>query len=140
MLNLNKGDSISFQLKVNNIIGGNRSAVRVEAASVSYEVASMLDPELHVKHTALFPYFKETIGVDGVDNPANYDYIVLKNDNGVVEVIGEPWINQATLNVVETLNCNIVIQNYRRELRIPIEKFLNEIGATYTLTVFEKTT
>lgn len=137
MINLNKGDIVSFQLKANNIVGGTREAMKVEAASVSYSVASVMDPELHVKHTALYPYFKDTQGYDNVDNPANYDYVILKGDNGVMEVIGEPWINEVTLKIIQTMTCNITIQNYQTKFRTPIERFLSELGASYTLNVIE---
>lgn len=138
-IRVSKGDIVSFQLKHNGILGGERPQSVVESSSTSYEVARMIDPEVHVKHTSLYPYFKNDASVNNVDDPNIYEYLILKTIEGKLEVIGIPWINESTFTLIDGRTCRIEVENFKEEFRAPIRTFLSNLGAAYTLTVLDKT-
>jgi len=127
------GDIVSFQLVQNGLLGDERSQVKVAAADMDYQAAKLIDPQLNVKHTTLFPYFKDAVG--GIDNPNQYKYVAFQLANGQVEVIGIPWIKESTYRIVEGRIADLQVTNFREEFRGPMQTFLANLGATYTLTV-----
>jgi hypothetical protein len=126
------GDIVSFQLVQNGLLGDERVQVRVSAADVDYQTAKLIDPQLNVKHTTLFPYFKDAVG--GIDNPSAYKYVTFQLANGAIEVIGVPWIKEATYRIVDGRIETIQITNFREEFRGPLLTFLKNLGASYTIT------
>ena len=126
-----KGDIVSFQLVQNNINGGERIGSKISGI-LDYGTAKMIDPQLNVKHAALFPYFSAKVG--GVDDPAAYSYITLVGTNGAIEVVGVPWIEDSTYTIVQSLRATYVITNWREAFRGPMTTFLSNLGATYTMT------
>lgn len=127
------GDIVSFQLVQNGLLGDERSQVKVAAADMDYQAAKLIDPQLNVKHTTLFPYFQGAVG--GIDNPNQYKYVAFQLANGQVEVIGIPWIKESTYRIVEGRIADLQVTNFREEFRGPMQTFLANLGATYTLTV-----
>lgn len=127
------GDIVSFQLVQNGLLGDERSQVTVSGSDLDYQTAKMIDPQLNIKHTTLFPYFQNAVG--GVDNPAQYKYVVFKLANGALEVIGLPWIKESTYRLVDGRVADLQISNFREEFRGPLQTFLANLGATYTMTV-----
>lgn len=127
------GDIVSFQLVVNSLNGDARTEVKITGVGLDYQTAKILEPQLTVKHTALFPYFKNAVG--NVDNPAVYEYIVVMGRNGKPEVIGLPWILESSYKVIDGRIATVQITNYREEFNAPLVTFLKNLGATYTLTV-----
>lgn len=127
------GDIVSFQLVQNGLLGDERSQVKVSGSDLDYQTAKMIDPQLNIKHTTLFPYFKDAVG--GVDDPGKYKYAVFKLANGNLEVIGIPWIKESTYRLVDGRIADLQITNFREEFRGPMQTFLANLGATYTMTV-----
>jgi len=133
--NPSRGDIVSFQLVKNGINGGDRVDVKVDGI-VQYATARLIDPQLAIKHKNLFAYFKDKVG--NVDDPNAYGYLVLIGRNDKMEVIGVPWINDSTFQLIDGRNANMVVTNWREDFRAPLATFMQSIGAAYTLTVFEK--
>lgn len=129
------GDIVSFQLVINGINGDERVQVKVASASINYQAARMIDPQLAVKHVALYPHFQDK--VQGNDDPAAYDYMLVQGLDQL-EVIGIPWIQESTFKLINTREALCTITNFREEFRAPFETFLSNLGATYTLTVKDK--
>lgn len=130
------GDVVSFQLMVNSINGDERVEVTVVAADISYQAALIMEPQVGIKHTALFPYFDSKVGF--VNNPSSYNYMAVQGRNGAIEVIGIPWIQESSYRVVDGRVATLSITNFREDFRAPIKTFLANLGATYTLTVKDK--
>lgn len=135
LITATKGDIVSFQLVMNGINGGERVEVRVTAGEMDYSTARMIDNQLNVKHAALFPYFKDAVG--GVNDPSAYDYITVIGQNGVTEVIGIPWIEPSTWSVIQSRRANLNISNWREDFRGPLSTFLRNLGAVWTLNIFD---
>lgn len=127
-----KGDIVTFQLVKNGINGGERIESKI-TGDLDYGTALMIDPELNVKHKALFPYFASKVGM--VDDPSAYGYIALVGANGAIEVIGIPWIEDSTYSIIQSQKATYVITNWREAWDGPMTTFLSNLGATYTRTV-----
>lgn len=123
-------DIVDFQLVQNGILGDGRVDVAVTASGLTYETAKLIDPQLNVKHTALFQYFQSKVG--GVDNPAAYQYFAVRDSNGSVEVIGIPWVNETTFKVVVGRIRNYSFNNWQEKFEAPFHKFLRDMGISYT--------
>jgi hypothetical protein len=134
-LNPSRGDIVSFQLVKNGINGGDRIDVKVDGI-LQYATARMIDPQLAIKHKNLFPYFQDKVG--NVDDPNTYGYLALLGRNDKLEIIGIPWINDSTFQLIDGRNANLVVTNWREDFRSPLATFMQSIGASYTLTVFDK--
>lgn len=132
LINPMRGDIVDFQLVQSGIYGDKRSQVQVISGEMDYEAARMIDQQLMNKHTALFPYFKSK--VNNVDDPSAYAYFVVKNSAGKTEVIGLPWVLDATYKTVTTRVATYVVTNFREEFRAPIQKFLADLGASFTMS------
>ena len=97
-------DLISFTLVKSGIIGSGFSNVLVQGM-VNYSVAMMVDPEIIVKHNALFPYFGDK---DNNSNPNDYEFLMIKDDtNGKLFAIGVTWINDASVEIISKGNWKI---------------------------------
>lgn len=102
---------------------------------MNYSAARIIDNQLALKHSALYPYFKEKVSNN--DNPALYQYLVYENANGVPEVVGIPWILESTYKSIKGRVMVITIQNWSEAERENYVTFLSNMGATYIMT--EKT-
>ena len=123
-------DIVDFQLVVNGVLGDERTDCVVSADKMSYQVARMMDQEIAVKHSNLFQYFKNK--VNGVDNPNAYNYFAVTLPNGKTEVIGYPWVNEATFKTIEGRTKTFTITNYQEKMSGPLAKALRDLGASYT--------
>jgi len=131
-----KGNTVSFQLVRNDINGGSRELVKVDAADVGYSTAIRIEPELNVKHANLYPFFKDKVG--NVDDPSLYNYLILQGRNGALEVVGIPWILDSTFRIVAAQRATWVCENYRPEWKGPSATFFASLGAAVVLTVEDK--
>lgn len=127
------GDVVSFQLMVNGVNGDERVQVKVVVGDMSYQAALAMEPQLSLKHTALFPYFSSKVG--NVDNPDAYNYFAVQLLSGKLEVIGIPWIQESSYRIVDGRVADLAITNFREDFRAPLITFLANLGATYTMTV-----
>ncbi|UYE93432.1 hypothetical protein [Shewanella phage FishSpeaker] len=133
MIEPKKGDIVDFSLENGSIIFASRSGVTVTAGLMDYSTARIVDPQIVSKHQSMFPYFKQK--VDNINDPSIYPYMAFKNLNGTIEVIGIPWIKDSTYVTVNTRIATYVISNFKEEFRAPIQTFLSNLGASYTMTV-----
>lgn len=125
-----QNDVVDFQLVVNGINGDERTDCVVIVQSMNYQAARLMDPEIAVKHANLYQYFKDK--VNGIDNPNAYGYFAIRRPNDTVEVIGIPWVNDATFKTIEGRTKTYTITNYQEKMSGPIAKALRDLGATYS--------
>ncbi|CAG27114.1 hypothetical protein PPEV_gp020 [Pseudomonas phage EL] len=124
-------DIVDFQLVRNGILGDERVGVLVISASMTYQAAKAMDPQINVKHSNLFQYFQNKVG--GVDDPSKYPYFAVQLTNGQFEVIGVPWVNDATFKTIEGRIRTYTITNYQESMAGPIANMLRNLGASYTV-------
>lgn len=127
-----KGDIVDFYLEEGSILFSKKTGVQVTGV-VTYTVAKIIDPEINSKHIAMYPYFASKVG--NVNDPSKYDYVVFRNLNGVEEVIGIPWIKYSTYEPVTTRTGTIIISNFKESFRAPLQTYLANLGANFTMTV-----
>lgn len=133
IINPKSGDIVSFQLVVNSVNGDERVQVTVIAGDINYQAAMLMEPQIGLKHTALFPYFDDKVGF--VNDPSKYNYMAVQWANGKIEVIGIPWIQESSYRIVDGRIADLAITNFREDFRAPLKTFLANLGATYTLNV-----
>jgi len=131
-----KGDYISFQFVHAGILGDERRQVPVDAVGVGYLTALKIDQELNVKHKNMFPYFASK--VNGIDDPSAYNYIVYRNLNGQMEVVGIPWILDSSFLIIAGLRCAMVCDTWREIWDAPTKSFFASLGAAVTYNVTNK--
>lgn len=136
MLEITKGDIVDFSLENGSIIFSSRAGVTITAV-MDYATARLVNPQINSQHQAMFPYFKSK--VENVNDPNAYSYCAFKNLNGTIEVIGIPWIKDSTYVKVATRVATYVVTNFKEEFRAPIQTFLSNLGASYTMTVKDQT-
>lgn len=132
-INPKSGDVVSFQLVQSGINGDARTEVKVSGVGLNYQTAKLIETQLHVKHVALFPYFKDA--VNNVDDPSVYEYICVIGRNGAPEIIGLPWILESSYKIIDGRVATLQIVNFREEFRAPLTTFLKNLGAITTMTV-----
>lgn len=138
MLKLTTGSTVSFRLVETTVMAKNFNNVKVLTGDTVYSIARGSDPELQTHHESLYPYFKDK--VDNVNSPTAYNYAIVELPNGTVVPVGLPWIDETTVQVVDTKRASLEISNYRVEWEAPIRDLLNNLGASYTLTLGKTTT
>lgn len=138
MIKLTTGSTVSFRMVDTTLIAKNFNNVKVLTGDAVYEIARGIDPELQTHHEALFPYFKDK--VDNVNSPTVYNYAIVQLQNGTVVPVGLPWIDETTLQVIDTQRASIEITNFRVEWEDPIRDLLNNLGASYTIVPGKVTT
>lgn len=129
-----KGDIVSFQFVQNGLIGNGKLQVKVEG-NVSYQIARAIDPEIDVKHQALYPYF--AAAVQNVDDPSAYAYIGIINLDGKVEMIGIPWILESTFQFSESERATILVPRWQEKHRPAFTTFFQSLGLDWTINVFK---
>lgn len=132
-VNPKKGDVVSFQFVKNGLIGDGKQAVRVDG-EINYNIARSIDPEVNVKHRMLYPYFQGK--VNNIDDPTAYGYIVVVNTDGRPEVIGIPWIQDATFQFVQSMRNLVNITNWQPSWEPAFKTFMVSLGANYTSNIF----
>ena len=132
MINPVDGDIVDFHLVQDGIFGNDRKGVKILSGAMNYSAARIIDNQLALKHSALYPYFKEKVSNN--DNPALYQYLVYENANGVPEAVGIPWILESTYKSIKGRVMVITIQNWSEAERENYVTFLSNMGATYIMT------
>ncbi|QDB70461.1 hypothetical protein CF8_0048 [Aeromonas phage CF8] len=134
---LRKGDIVNFDMIAPGIFGSQYKGVLVQGV-VGYEAASLIDPEVNVKHQNFYPKFKEN--VNNINDPTTYDYLLIKPDAATnqVIVIGEAWIMPGSLEVTKGRTAQILIGDWQARYDAPVRDFLNNLNVSYTLQVTDK--
>lgn len=131
--NPKKGDIISFSFVQNGLIGNGKEQVKVEG-DVNYLMAKAIDPEIDVKHQALYNYFAKDVGY--VDDPSSYGYIGIINLDGRVEMIGIPWILESTFKFSESERAVIAVPRWQEKHRPAFDTFFQSLGLDWTINTF----
>ncbi|BAW98343.1 phage protein [Vibrio phage pTD1] len=133
--NIGQEDLISFRVVESGLMNSGFEGVTYQG-TVGHAVAVMVTTDINIKHQNLRTYFKGAYP-DAI-NPTDYQYILVRHPNGVVEAIGEPWIVKNSLKVVNTQSKTITITNWSEWFGEPIKDLLASLGATYTIKDTDK--
>lgn len=128
--NFTTGDRISFKIVESGLM--NPSFKDVEyLATVPFEVAVGMNPELANKHNNLKPYF--IVEHPTTVNAKDYQYLIIKHSNGVIDAVGVPWIEKNSLTSLEGKPKIIVISNWSAYMEAPIKDRLTNLGANFVI-------
>lgn len=94
----------SFILYPATVIRGDFSNLTI-MATMDYESALQLG-DIPAVHANVFPY----LPAGTPNDPSQYDYVKVKLSSGIVTVLGMPWINQSTIELVQSLSATVVIE------------------------------
>lgn len=133
MIQFETNSVVSFRLLQTTLVANNFSNVKIITNDTIFAVARQLNPELQSLHEALYPYFKDK--VNNVSDPSAYTYFIVELGNGQFFPVGKPWIDETSFQVVNSHRCSIEISNYRLEWEAAIKDLLNNLGASYSLTM-----
>lgn len=93
----------SFDLHPSSILGTGFKNVTVQAI-LDYH-AALAFADLDALHVNVFPHLPA-----GTPNrPQDFDYLWIRTQNGDTTIIGIPWIVEETIELVESLKMNVVI-------------------------------
>lgn len=131
---LQAGDIVNFDMIHPGIFGSQYKGVIV-TGTFDYITARALDPELQVKHDALYPYFKEQ--VNNVNDLSIYKYFGIRPDKTTSEIIiiGGPWIRPDSLMVTKGRQAVVIISPWQESYSAPLKDFLANLNTTYTLRI-----
>jgi len=99
------GKQYNFSLYPAEILGSNFKNVQIVGV-VSAALAQAY-ADIVALHVQVFPYLPA--GVE--NNHASYDYVICKTSTGETTVIGTAWINQDTIELVESATITVVISD-----------------------------
>ena len=89
-----KGKTVRFNTLAPNILGANRDNVTIVAADLDLDTAALLS-DVKAKHNQVRNYITTL-----PQSAGSYSYVKLRYGNGQVEVLGVPWIDQNTIEVI----------------------------------------
>lgn len=89
-----KGKTVRFNTLAPNVLGANRDNVTIVAADLDLDTAALLS-DVKAKHNQVKNYLPSL-----PQSAGSYSYVKLRYGNGAIEVLGVPWIDQNTIEVI----------------------------------------
>jgi hypothetical protein len=93
----------SFDVHPSSILGTGFKNVTVQAV-LDYDSATNFG-DIDALHVNVFSY----LPMGTPNRPQDFDYLLLKTEGGDTTVIGIPWIIEETIELVQSLKANVVI-------------------------------
>jgi hypothetical protein len=94
----------NFDVYPTVILGDDFNNVTI-LAILDYETA-LQTADIPAIHTNVFPYLPTGIP----DDPSQYDYVRIRTASGAATILGIPWINLDTLELVESRRMTVKIE------------------------------
>lgn len=88
-----KGAVVDFVVYAPEILTSGFTNAKI-MADLDMETAQALGLDVQAKHQALYPLIKDQ-GI--ADDPASYGYVRVQKENGVVVILGVPWIKESSI-------------------------------------------
>lgn len=92
---LKKGATVDFVVEAPEILTTGFTNVMINAV-LDMATAQSLGLDVLALHTNLYPMIKDK---GYPDDPSSYDYIRVTKENGVITILGVPWIKEASIAV-----------------------------------------
>lgn len=89
-----KGKTVRFNTLAPNVLGANRDNVTIVAADMDLDTAQLIS-DVKAKHSQVKNYLTTL-----PQSAGSYSYVKLRYGNGTVEVLGVPWIDLNTIEVI----------------------------------------
>lgn len=89
-----KGKTVRFNTLAPNVLGATRDNVTIVAADLDLDTAALL-ADVKAKHNQVKNFLTTLPASAG-----SYSYVKLRYGNGSIEILGVPWIDQNTIEVI----------------------------------------
>lgn len=89
-----KGKTVRFNTLAPNVLGANRDNVTIVAADLDLDTAILIS-DVKAKHNQVKNYLSTL-----PQSAGSYSYVKLRYGNGKVEVLGVPWIDINSIEVI----------------------------------------
>ncbi|MNB58680.1 hypothetical protein D3C87_364170 [compost metagenome] len=89
-----KGKTVRFNTLAPNVLGANRDNVTIVAADLDLDTAVLIS-DVKSKHSQVKNYLTTL-----PQSAGSYSYVKLRYGNGKVEVLGVPWIDINSIEVI----------------------------------------
>ncbi|MNH68856.1 hypothetical protein D3C73_209430 [compost metagenome] len=89
-----KGKTVRFNTTAPNVLGANRDNVTIVAADLDLDTAQLIS-DVKAKHSQVKNYLTTL-----PQSAGSYSYVKLRYGNGAIEVLGVPWIDLNTIEVI----------------------------------------
>jgi hypothetical protein len=89
-----KGKTVRFNTLAPNVLGANRDNVTIVAADLDLDTAVLIS-DVKAKHNQVKNYLTSL-----PQSAGSYSYVKLRYGNGKVEVLGVPWIDINSIEVI----------------------------------------
>lgn len=89
-----KGKTVRFNTLAPNVLGANRDNVTIVAADLDLDTAILIS-DVKAKHNQVKNYLTTL-----PQSAGSYSYVKLRYGNGKVEVLGVPWIDINSIEVI----------------------------------------
>lgn len=117
--------SYDFETYVPNILGTAFKQVQI-LGYFPYETAIALFGEIDPLHAEIFSTGRLPVGTP--DDPRQYNYYRIKKQDGSITVIGEPWIDQASIVEVTSGTATVILPKVTTTDMIRLRDTLKQSG------------
>jgi hypothetical protein len=119
-----KGKTVRFNTTVPNVLGANRDNVTIVAADLDLDTAQLIS-DVKAKHSQVKNYLPNL-----PQSAGSYSYVKLLYGNGKTEVLGVPWIDLNTIEVITDRKLVITIGKVSDSTEQIVRKALLQNGIT----------
>lgn len=103
----NIGQSVQFSVYPVGFLGNNFKNSKIIAVFDAETASTFID--VVAMHANVYPSLPAGYALPGKQN--TYNYVRLRLQDGQFAVLGIPWIDMSTFEVIELLKCNIVVND-----------------------------
>lgn len=119
-----KGKTVRFNTLAPNILGANRDNVTIVAADLDLDTAVLIS-DVKAKHNQVRNYITTL-----PQSAGSYSYVKLRYGNGKVEVLGAPWIDLNTIEVITDRKLTIEVSKVSDSTEQLVREALLQNGIT----------
>jgi hypothetical protein len=103
----NIGQSVQFSVYPVGFLGNNFKNAKILAVFDAETASAFID--VVAMHANVYPSLPSGYALPGKQN--TYNYVRLRLQDGQFTVLGIPWIDMSTFEVIELLKCNLVVND-----------------------------
>jgi hypothetical protein len=103
----NIGQSVQFSVYPAGFLGNNFKNAKILAVFDAETASAFID--VVAMHANVYPSLPAGYNLPGKQN--TYNYVRLRLQDGQFTVLGIPWIDMSTFEVIELLRCDIKVHN-----------------------------
>ncbi len=116
----------SFEVYPVPVLGNSFFGVTVLISSMTEEVARAQGFNTAEMHAQVYPFIPAEVGCP--DDPAAYEYALIKTQTGAKAFIGLPWIKESSLQLITSQQLRMVVDSVNAEDVQKIRNAMAQMG------------